>query len=220
MYFSGMNFIDVLIIVPLIYAGYKGFKHGFVIEVFTLLALFVGLYAGIHFSDFLAAFLKKSFGWDSEYLPIISFTLIFLAVGAMVFFAGKTIEQLIRVVNLTPLNKFFGVFFGVMKMLYIVSVVLVIAESYDEKGDFFSDEKKDSSLLYHPVVKVSTTTVPGMDESTIFLKNALKPESDSTGLTIDQVLRAKEIADSLGIDANDAIEIKKIHDEYVEKRVK
>ena len=105
-------------------------------------------------------------------------------------------------------------------MLYIVSVVLVIAESYDEKGDFFSDEKKDSSLLYHPVVKVSTTTVPGMDESTIFLKNALKPESDSTGLTIDQVLRAKEIADSLGIDANDAIEIKKIHDEYVEKRVK
>lgn len=220
MYFSGMNFIDVLIIVPLIYAGYKGFKHGFVIEVFTLLALFVGLYAGIHFSDFLAAFLKKSFGWDSEYLPIISFTLIFLAVGAMVFFAGKTIEQLIRVVNLTPLNKFFGVFFGVMKMLYIVSVVLVIAESYDEKGDFFSDEKKDSSLLYHPVIKVSTTTIPGMDESTIFLKNALKPESDSTGLTIDQVLRAKEIADSLGIDANDAIEIKKIHDEYVEKRVK
>lgn len=215
-----MNFIDVLIIVPLIYAGYKGFKHGLVIEVFTLLALFVGLYAGIHFSDFLAAFLKKSFGWDSEYLPIISFTLIFLAVGAMVFFAGKTIEQLIRVVNLTPLNKFFGVFFGVLKMLYIVSVVLVIAESYDEKGDFFSDEKKDSSLLYHPVIKVSTTTIPGMDESTIFLKNALKPESDSTGLTIDQVLRAKEIADSLGIDANDAIEIKKIHDEYVEKRVK
>jgi membrane protein required for colicin V production len=211
---------DSLIIVPLIYAGYKGFKHGLVIEVFTLLALFVGLYAGIHFSDFLAAFLKKSFAWDSEYLPIISFTLIFLAVGAMGFFAGKTIEQLIRVVNLTPLNKFFGVFFGVLKMLYIVSVVLVIAESYDEKGDFFSDEKKDSSLLYHPVIKVSTTTIPGMDESTIFLKNALKPESDSTGLTIDQVLRAKEIADSLGIDAHDAIEIKKIHDEYVEKRAK
>jgi membrane protein required for colicin V production len=215
-----MNFIDVLIIIPLIYAGYKGFKHGLIIEVFTLLALFVGLYAGIHFSDFLSSFLKKSFGWDSQYLPIISFTLIFLAVGAMVFFAGKTIEQLVRVVNLTPLNKFFGVFFGVLKMLYIVSVVLVIAESYDEKGDFFSDEKKDSSLLYHPVIKVSTTTIPGMDESTIFLKNALKPESDSTGLTIDQVLRAKEIADSLGIDANDAIQIKKIHDEYVEKGVK
>ena len=87
-------------------------------------------------------------------------------------------------------------------------------------GDHAIENIQVISLLYHPEVKVSTTTVPGMDDSTIFLKNALKPESDSTGLTIDQVLRAKEIADSLGIDANDAIEIKKIHDEYVEKRVK
>lgn len=213
-----MNFIDILIIVPLIYAGYKGFKHGLIIEVFTLLALFIGLYAGIHFSDFIAGFLKKSFSWDSEYLPIISFTLVFLGVGAMVYFAGKTIEQMIRVVNLTPMNKFFGVFFAVLKMTYIVSVILVIAESYDEKGDFFPDEKKESSMLYHPVKAVSTITIPGMDESTIFLKNAFKAESDSTGLTVDQIIRAKEVADSLGLDANDAMEIKKVHDEYVEKK--
>jgi membrane protein required for colicin V production len=213
-----MNFIDVLIIVPLIYAGYKGFKHGLIIEVFTLLALFVGLYAGIHFSDFIAEFLKTSFSWNSEYLPIISFTIIFLGIGAMVFFAGKTIEQMVKVVNLTPLNKFFGVFFAVLKMLYIVSVILVIAESYDEKGDFFPEEKKENSLLYTPVKAISTTTIPGMDASTIFIKNAFKAESDSTGLTVEEVLRAKEVADSLGIDANDAVEIKRVHDEYIEKK--
>jgi membrane protein required for colicin V production len=212
-----MNFIDVLIIVPLIYAGYKGFKHGLIIEVFTLLALIVGLYAGINFSDFMADLLKKTFSWDSEYLPIISFTLIFLGIGAMVFFAGKTIEQMIKVVNLSPVNKFFGVFFGVMKMLYIVSVIIVITESYDEKSDFFPDEKKEKSLLYGPVKAISTTTIPGMGSSTIFLKNAFKSESDSTGLTVEQVLRAKEVADSLGVDANDTVEIKRIHDEYVEK---
>lgn len=212
-----MNFIDVLILVPLIYAGYKGFKHGFIIEVFTLLALFVGLYAGIHFSDFLAAFLKKSFSWDSEYLPIISFTLVFLGVGAMVFFAGKAIEQVVKVTNLTPFNKLLGIFFGVIKMLYIVSVILVIGESYDEKGDFIPEEKKENSLLYKPVKAVSTYTIPGMENSTIFIKNAFKSESDSTGLTVEQILRAKEVADSLGIDANDAVEIKRIHDEYVEK---
>jgi len=213
-----MNFIDILILVPLGYAGYKGFKHGLIIEVFTLLALFVGLYAGIHFSDFMANFLKNSFSWDSEYLPIIAFTFVFLGVGAMVFFAGKAIEQMVRVVNLTPLNKLFGVFFGVLKMIYIVSVILVITESYDEKGDFFPEEKKDKSLLYYPVKAVSTYTIPGMSESTIFLKNAFKSESDSTGLTIEQIIRAKEVADSLGIDANDAMEIKRVHDEYVEKK--
>lgn len=213
-----MNFIDILLLIPLIYAGYKGFKHGLIIEVFTLLALFVGLYAGIHFSDFISGFLKESFSWDSEYLPIISFTIIFLGVGAMVYFAGKTIEQMVKVVNLTPINKFFGIFFAVLKMMYILSIILVIAESYDEKGDFFPEDKKNSSLLYHPVKAVSTTTIPGLDESTIFLKNALKSDSDSTGLTIEQVIRAKEVADSLGIDADDAMEIKRVHDEYVEKK--
>ena len=132
----------------------------------------------------------------------------------MVYFAGKTIEQIVKVVHLTPINKFFGVFFGVLKMLYIVSVILVITESYDEKSDFFPEEKKESSLMYSPVKAISTYSIPGMDNSTIFLKNAFKAESDSTGLSVEEVLRAKEIADSLGIDANDAMEIKKIHDQY------
>jgi membrane protein required for colicin V production len=212
-----MNFIDILIVVPLIYAGYKGYKHGLIIEVFTLLALFVGLYAGIHFSDFIAAYLKTTFSWNSEYLPIISFTIIFLAIGAMVFFAGKTIEQMVKVVHLTPLNKFFGVFFSILKMTYFLSVLLVIAESYDEKGDFLPEEKKESSLLYKPVKAVSTTTIPGLEESTIFIKNAFKTDSDSTGLTVQEIIRAKEVADSLGLDVNDTKELKRVHDEYSEK---
>jgi membrane protein required for colicin V production len=121
------------------------------------------------------------------------------------------------VVNLSPIDKFFGVFFGVLKMVYFLSILLVLIDSYDEKGDFFPEEKKENSLLFHPIKKVSTTTVPGLANSTIFIANSLKSESDSTGLTVEQVLRAKEVADSQGIDANDAIEIKRIHDEYVEK---
>lgn len=212
-----MNFIDVLLLIPLIYAAYTGFKHGLIIEVFTLLALFVGLYAGIHFSDFIALKLKDVFGWDSPYAPTICFTLIFLGIGAMVYFAGVMIQRMVRVVNLSPIDKFFGVFFGVLKMLYILSIILVLVESYDEKGNFFPEEKKEGSLLYRPVKAISTTTVPGISSSTIFLKNAFKEESDSTELTIDQVIRAKEVADSLGITANDAVELKKVYDEHVEK---
>ena len=53
-----------------------------------------------------------------------------------------------------------------------------------------------------------------MNESRIFLQNAFKEESDSTGLTVEEIIEAKEIADSLGLDANDAKEIKSIHDQY------
>ncbi len=207
-----MNFVDILILVPLIYAGWKGFQHGIIIEVFTLLALLVGIYAGIHFSDFTARWMKESLGWESEYIPVVAFTVTFLGIGAMVYFAGKMIEQVARVTNLTPVNKFFGIIFAVLKMTYFVSVFLVVLESYDEKGDFLPPSMKKKSLLYSPVLAVSTTTIPALKESTIFVKNALS--SDSTELTVDQALRAKEIADSLGIDAEDGKELYEVYHKY------
>ncbi len=209
-----MNFIDIIILIPIIYAAWKGFKHGLIIEVFTLLALVVGLYAGIHFSDYFAKILKETFSWESKYVPVIAFTITFLAIGAMVYFAGKAIEKVVKLTGLTPLNKGFGVFFSVLKMIYFISVLIILIESYDEKSDFFPEKKKEESILYSPIKKVSTATIPGISESTIFLKNAFKSETDSTGLTVDEVLRVKEIADSLGIDANDALKIKEIHDKY------
>jgi membrane protein required for colicin V production len=210
-----MNLIDLLIIAPLVYAGYKGFKRGFIIEVFTFLALIVGIYAGIHFSDYCAAFLKNKLFWNSTYLPVVSFSITFLLVGAMIYFAGKTIEQMIKVVHLTPLNKFFGVLFAVGKMAYFVSVMIVIVESYDEKSHFLPTEKKDESLFFKPVKKIAATTIPGLNESTIFYKNALRPEADSTGLTAEQIIQTRALADSLGIAIHNANDLKRIHEEYV-----
>jgi membrane protein required for colicin V production len=210
-----MSIVDILILIPLGYAGWKGFQHGIIIEVFTLLALLVGIYAGIHFSDFTANWLKENFGWDSEYLPVVAFTITFLGIGAMVFFAGKMIEQFVKITNLTPINKVFGIVFAVLKMTYFVSVFLVLVESYDEKGEFLPPSMKKKSMLYEPVLKVSTTTIPALKESTLFVKNALY--SDSTQLTVDQVIRAKELADCLGIDAEDGKELLEVYQKYEKK---
>lgn len=212
-----MNFIDILLLVPIGYAVYKGFKNGFIIEICTLLALLVGIYAGIHFSDGTADLLKSSWNLQSEYLPVISFTLTFLAVGALVFFGGKMLEKVVDVANLTPLNKFLGILFALIKVCYILSVFIVLLESYDEKGDFIPETTKEESMLYEPVKHISLNTIPRIQESTIFLRNSLRSEQDSTGLSIQDLLRAKEIADSLGIEANDAVELKRIHDEYAKK---
>ena len=97
-----MNFLDILILIPILYGAYKGFKHGFVIELFTLLAILVGIYVGIHFSDYTANWLKSSLEIDSEYLPVIAFTFTFLIVGAMIFFAGKMIETRVRLFIQAP----------------------------------------------------------------------------------------------------------------------
>lgn len=207
-----MNAIDIVLLVPIIYAAWKGFKHGLIIEIFTLLALFVGVYAGIHFSDMTAGFLRNSAGMTSKYVPVIAFTLTFLGIGAMVYFLGKTIEKIIKVTQLTPINKLAGVFFSVLKYLYILSTFLVLLESYDEKIGFFPPKVKEESLLYHPVMQVSKVSIPGMSESTIFLHNLM--DTDTSTYTLKEVRRAKFLADSLGVKTNDSIKLREIYFTY------
>ena len=207
-----MNFIDIILLVPIIYAAWKGFKHGLIIEIFTLLALFVGVYAGIHFSDMTAGFLRKSLGLTSNYVPVIAFTVTFLGIGAMVYFLGKTIERIIKVTQLTPINKLAGVFFSVLKYVYILSTLLVLIESYDEKIGFFPPKLKENSLLYHPVMQVSKTSIPGMKESTIFIHNLL--DTDTSKYSLKEVRRAKFLADSLGVKTNDSIKLREIYFTY------
>lgn len=196
-----MNFVDIILLVPLLYGAWRGFKKGFVIEVFTLLALLVGIYAGIHFSDWTANRLIEYFEIEANYLPVVAFTITFLAVGAVVFFAGKMLEQMIRVVNLSPVNKIMGTVFGLLKMIYTLSILLIILETYDERGDFIPEDLKEKSILYKPVKITASSTIPAIEKSSIWLKNNMHHnffEEDS--VTIDDLKRFKRTADSLGLE--------------------
>jgi membrane protein required for colicin V production len=160
-----MNYLDILLLVPLLIGAWKGFRNGLIIELFTLLALLVGIYAAIHFSDYAATILETNFDSTGKYASIVSFILTFLVVGAMVFFLGKALEKVISVVQLSAMNKFAGIVFGVTKMMFVSSVIVIILESIDQQNSFISKELKESSILYEPLKKVSTTTMPALKES-------------------------------------------------------
>lgn len=168
--FVTMNFLDLILIIPLVIGAWRGFKRGLVIEVFTLLALLVGIYAGIHFSDYLSTILKDKMGFQSEYLPAISFTLILLMVGAMVYFAGKIIEKAVNIIALSMANKIAGMCFGLIKMLYIVSILLVLFEAYEDSENSKNSTVRQESLLYSPIKHVSLTTIPALKHSKLFVR--------------------------------------------------
>jgi membrane protein required for colicin V production len=189
-----MNYLDFIILAPLIYAAWKGFKKGLIVEVFTLLALLVGIYAGIHFSDWTATKIEDLFEKDFQYLPAIAFTITFLAVGAMVYFAGKTLEKMVSVVNLSPLNKGLGILFGLIKMLYTISILFILLESYDPNDKFIPLDTKETSMLYKPVRNTSVYTMPFIEETQLYFN---KWQGDS--LTIEDGLDINNKLDSLDV---------------------
>lgn len=163
-----MNYLDIILVAPILIGAWKGYKAGIVIELFTLLALLVGIYAAINFSDYMVNILKSNADIEGEYLPVTAFVLTFLLVGAMVYFLGKVVEKAIKVVQLGTLNKFIGLLFGATKFLFISGVVVVILESIDQKNQFISADIKKESVLYEPIMKFTTGSIPALKDSHLF----------------------------------------------------
>jgi membrane protein required for colicin V production len=177
-----VNYFDIILIIPLLWAGYKGFKKGLILEIFGLLALFVGIYVAIHFSDFAADILHNNMNVDNEYMPILSFAITFTLVVLAVYFLGKMIEKVVNIASLEFINKAAGVLFGVAKMTLILSVVLLIFNAFNEKAQLIPNEIKEESLLFEPLHNVSLLVLPAFGESEVMKKYDEWKESNKEGM--------------------------------------
>ena len=115
------HYLDILIAIPLLWAAYRGFKKGLVIELAGLAALILGIYCALKFSDFISDFIVEQWAYEGKYLPIISFALTFIVVVLLVHLLGKAIEKMLDVVALGAANKLAGAFFNIMKVAIVIS---------------------------------------------------------------------------------------------------
>jgi membrane protein required for colicin V production len=161
-----MNFIDLFIVAVLIWFGYKGFRKGLIFELVSIIALALGVYGGLKFSDKTAEYLTKYV--DSEYLNVASFTVTFLVILLLVFAAGKVIEKIINLVALKLINKLLGAFFGILKMALILGVLITIVESYDSKLGFLPKDIKEESMLYNPLLNTANQILPEIEKNNLF----------------------------------------------------
>ena len=179
-----MNYLDVIFIVPLIWAGFRGFKKGLIIEVSALIAFGLGIWGGIHFSDFVAELLADSI--ESKYVPLVSFAITFMLIVAAVFVLGKMLEKAVNLVQLKLINKAMGAVFGVAKIVLVISVLLVIVNSFDEKANIVPKDLKENSLLYQPLSDVSLKVIPALQNSGLFGDSTTLLPVDSTAISHTQ----------------------------------
>jgi membrane protein required for colicin V production len=165
--FDGMNYLDIIICIPVAWGLYKGFMKGFILEVAMLFALLGAIWVAVNFSDFITCFAREKFGWNSTYLPVISFVSLFIGVLAGVFVLAKLLERSIDAASLGPVNKFLGALFGAFKFVLILSVVFFMIDAVEKSYPLLSSDKKAKSLLYKPVALIAPVVIPGLKESRV-----------------------------------------------------
>jgi len=151
-----MNYLDIVLAIPLLWALYKGFTKGLVIEVASLIAIILGVYGAIHFSYFITNALHLT----SSCSPLISFAITFLIIVIVVYLLAKMLEKSVNLLALGFLNKLAGAIFALLKIAFIVSVLLMFFNKLDSKVNIISEETKDHSLLYKPVSAFAPLIIP------------------------------------------------------------
>lgn len=169
-----MNLLDIILLVPVVLLGIKGFTRGFILELASLIALFAGIWAAFHLSGFTQEFLHDYFKLESNYLPAISFVVTFIVVSLVIVLIGKLIDKLADLVALGLVNKMFGALFGILKAVLLVALVLFVIAAFDTSEKIIKPESKKNSLFYEPLSKLIPALIPLVRE----YRQEEKPQDD------------------------------------------
>lgn len=145
-----MNYIDIIILLFLLFGAFRGFSKGLVIEVATLAGLILGVYISIRYSSYTEGILRDFMNITSEYISYIALAVTFIVVLVGVYILGKLLTKLVDIISLGLVNKLLGTLFGVVKYFIIVCVLLMIVDALNEKFQFISEETIQKSLLFQP----------------------------------------------------------------------
>lgn len=140
--------IDIIYAILIIFAIIKGYRKGFIIALFSILAFILGLAAALKLSAVVANYLSNSTTVSSKWLPAVSFALVFIVVVILVQLGGKLIEKTFDLVMLGWLNRIAGVLLYAILYTLIFSIFLF----YTDKMHLFEEATTAASQTY-PLIK-------------------------------------------------------------------
>ena len=157
-----MSIIDIVLGVLLLFGLIRGVMKGLFVEVASLLALILGVYGAIHFSNFAATFLESKVDWNEKTIHIVAFAITFIVIVVVISLAGKALTKLANFAALGILNKLLGGVFGILKIGLILSVILIVFNKLNTAMPFMEKESVEDSILYEPVKSLAPMIFPSI----------------------------------------------------------
>ena len=169
-----MNYLDIILSIPLLWGLYKGLKRRIIKELTTLLALILGIYGAVHFSEQLQATLQANISIDDSLLPIISFAASFIMIVLLVKSIGLLLDKIIKMVALGMISRLLGGVFGMLKTAFIISAILLVFNTLDYQLELIPKEQKKNSILHRPISEMVPLIIRDIEDGNSLIEEAEK----------------------------------------------
>lgn len=154
-----MNFLDLIIAIPLGYLIFKGYRRGLIFE----LAALVGIIIGSKLAVQGAGWLTQLIGLEGPNALLIAFFILFVAAVALAMLLAKLIERFIKLLHIGFLNNLAGAVLGLVKGVCIVGVLVYFIAIVDVHEKVLTRNTKENSMLYRPVMRTGMKLVGKME---------------------------------------------------------
>ncbi len=162
-----MSKFDIVIAITLLVGTILGYKRGFLLELFFLIALILGVFIGFKLMSWGVEFLAQKFNADTAVLPYISFAVIFIIVVVVVNFIGGRIKSSIDKTFLGKMDAAAGAVLGLLKYAFSISIILWLIDSFKIS---LPERWVSNSKLYPVVAQVAPTVASCFGDLLPFFK--------------------------------------------------
>jgi membrane protein required for colicin V production len=163
--------VDIVIGIILLIGAISGYRKGFLMELFFLLALVLGVFLGFRLMGMGVEYLAKEFNADTAVLPYISFAIIFVLVLVLVTLIGKMIKGSMDQTFLGKIDAAAGAVLCIIKHAFGISVIIWLIEVFNVAPP---EAWKEGSVLYPMAAQLAPTLSEYFGEYLPFFKETFK----------------------------------------------
>ena len=177
-----MNYLDIIIVILLLYGLIKGFSNGLVKEITGLLGLIIGVYVAVNFSSYLHPKVTEFLEGYEKFVPIITFTTLFVVSALAILLLGNLLDKLTRLLALGIISRILGSIFGVLKIVVLFSFLLFVLTEHE----VINRQIQKESILLNPIQDISALIIPKINKHKNEVLDAIEKNTKKAKKEIDK----------------------------------
>ncbi|MER3497528.1 MAG: colicin V production protein [Chitinophagaceae bacterium] len=159
--------IDIIFAILIVLAIIKGYSRGFIVAVFSLVAIIIGLAAAIKLSAVVAGWIGEAVKISDKWLPVISFIVVLIIVILLIRLGAKALQKTAEMAMLGWVNRLAGI--GLYFVMYVT--VFSILFFYAEQIHLLKPSTIQSSVTYSFIQPWGPKAIDALGTVLPFFKN-------------------------------------------------
>lgn len=156
-----MNWLDVILLLPLLVGLVRGIMRGLVSEVIAFVVIILGVLVSRTVVNPFSQWLLTQFEWPQGVCNVVAYVLIFLAVAIVLTIFARGLTKLLRSIHLGWANRLAGGLFGLIKYGILVIIIVFAMDRTNQAFHWLDDSPVVKSSVVYPVMVKATNIVVG-----------------------------------------------------------